>query len=136
MTLKHFFTQLYRNIIVGKKPSIDHRTYLYASNKISLAANQHIAESIENILDDFQYIKIGKTGYPAKRIDQKDYRKAPYEVMFLVLKSKDRNVISHYEELFINEFYDENDNKSRRSHGYMHTPNGYFYLYVVAGQTR
>ncbi|MGB1204274.1 MAG: hypothetical protein ACPG5B_01440 [Chitinophagales bacterium] len=132
MTLKHFFTQLYRNIRFGAKPIIDKHTYIFFSKKISLAANQHIADSIEDILCRFEYIKIGKTGYPKNRIDQEDYRTAPYEVMFLVLKSKSRKVISHYEALFINEFYDVNDNKSRKSGGYMRTPDGYFYLYVVA----
>jgi len=131
MTLKHFFTQIYRTVRFGSKPIIDKKTYIYTSNKISLAANQHIADSIEDILEHYNRIKIGKTGYPKKRVDYEDYRKSPYEMMFLILKSKDRTIISHYEALFINEFYDVNDNKSQKSGGYMRTKDGYFYLYVV-----
>ncbi len=88
-----------------------------------------IRHSIDTILHEHRYAKIGKTVQPAKRFQASDYR--TYETMYLVYQTSSDNFICHYESYFIGEFANRLDNKHENSTGRLATVAGMNYLYVV-----
>lgn len=112
------------------EPEID-KSYLKTFNKKSSYAYKHIYKSIYNLLDEYDDLKIGKTGDAYIRKTYDDYN-GNYDSMYLIAKSKNRHLISDFERDTIKKFYDYTDNISRASGGKMKSYNGYYYLYVVA----
>ncbi len=117
------------NLFLGK-PRIDQR-FLKNTNRDNNNTYNYVCNCIQDILDEYKSIKIGKTGNPKNRITQKDYN-GQYSKMFLILKSKKRSLISNMERESIREYDFYNDNISMLSGGRMSSPDGYYYLYVVA----
>jgi hypothetical protein len=88
-----------------------------------------IKNSIDKILAEHRYAKIGKTVRPAKRLQATDYRN--YHTMYLVYETTSDDYICHYESYFINKYRDQLDNKHENSTGRVADVKGKNYLYVV-----
>lgn len=105
-------------------------TYLIETSKNNDDTWEHVCQAIEEILDEYDDIKIGKTGNPSNRVLDPKYQQK-YEIMFLIVASKKSKLISDLERESIRAYYDELDNISTLSGGKMRTPDGYYYLYIV-----
>lgn len=88
-----------------------------------------IKNSMDKILDQHRYAKIGKTVQPAKRFQATDYR--DYHTMYVVYETTSDAFIKHYESYFINKYSSKLDNKHENSTGRLAAVKGKHYLYVV-----
>lgn len=120
--------KVFKNIIYGKAPKIVRKGII--TGRYSPETKRRITTRLNQLLDSYDFIKVGKTGSPEVRVDQKDYR-GTYQKMILLYKSKSDVNISNYEREYINRFYDDLENVSKASGGKMRSYNGFYYLYVV-----
>jgi hypothetical protein len=91
-----------------------------------------ITRAMNVIVRDHGEFKIGKTGAPNKRIVS--HRK--FELMYLLCKSKDGNLIEKLEDHYIQMFIDDPMNRNQRngSAGKATKANGFYYLYVAVNE--
>jgi len=115
-----------KNIIYGKAPKIISKGII--TGRYSPETKRRITIRLNQLLNSYEFVKVGKTGSPEVRVDQKDYR-GSYHKMVLLYKSRSSINVSNYEREYINRFYDDLENVSRASGGRMRSYNGFYYLY-------
>jgi hypothetical protein len=124
MSLRNFFRTLWH----GAAPEIANE--LLISGRQDSNTQRKLTTNIKWLIENYDNVKIGKSGDTEIRTDQKDYR-GTYTYMYLLYESTSRANVQHYEAYYIDRFYDHIDNIAKGSGGKMRSYNGYYYLYAV-----
>ncbi|MFI4955229.1 MAG: hypothetical protein ACHP9Y_04885, partial [Gammaproteobacteria bacterium] len=94
-----------------------------------------ITKNIELILKDNtgKVYKFGKTGCPPVRVDQKDYREASYELMYVLYRGRNINFVEYLEKYYATKYSQRNlnENVDTESLGTMVSRDGFYAFYIV-----
>lgn len=133
--MRSIFDKMIDNIFVGRAPDvIDHRLIV---DSLKPYTKVKITQNIKEILEKHpgRKFKIGKTGDAEVRVDYHDYRREPFDYMYLLYQHSNEHKVSDLEVQYIRKYkalYPERCVNENMNHaGKMSSPTAYFYMYLI-----